>query len=246
MKKQVRIFLLLFRWQLLRLRTLIPLFIVLQMMTGVGFIIGLNYLVPNMDQQTAYLFVSGAPTLILIIIGVVFVPQIVTEDIASGSLAYMFSLPISRILFLLTDLFVWLLSALPGIISALWIGSWYYDFSFSIEWLLWPSILIVGLTCCCMGYAIAHLIAKPQYVLMLTNLVVFFLFLFTPINFPLERLPSVIQALHLKLPFIHMADLIRQSINGENQFITHQTVIMLSIWLTLSFGIMIIVVQRRR
>ncbi|MCG8482917.1 MAG: ABC transporter permease [Clostridia bacterium] len=241
-----RQYFLLLKWQLLRLRIIIPLFAVIQIMTGLGFIVGLGFILPEIDSKTALFFVTGAPTFILTMVGMVLVPQMIAEDKSSGSFTYIWSLPISRITYLLADLTVWFFSALPGIILALSIGSWYYEFSLSMSWIIVPVTLLVSITASCLGFAIAHLISKSQIILLVTNLLVFVIFLFSPINYPLERLPVWLQNVHMVLPYFHMADLMRSSLTGYETASNVRALLIVSTWMLVSFVSVSIVLQKRK
>ncbi|MDQ2087987.1 ABC transporter permease [Herbivorax sp. ANBcel31] len=242
----IKQYFLLLKWQLLRLRLVIPLFAVIQIMTGVGFILGLGFMVPDIDTETALFFVTGGPTLVLVMVGLVMVPQMITEDKASGNLTYIWSLPISRITYLLSDLTMWIFSTLPGVVLALMVGSWYYNFHLSISWMILPSMLLVSATASCLGYAIAHFISKPQIVSMITNLIVFILFLFSPINYPLENLPNWMQSVHTVLPVTHMADLIRSSLTSYEIESLPTALIIVSGWMMVSFVAVAVVLQKRK
>ena len=104
MRIYIKQYFLLLKWQLLKLRIVVPLFALVQIMMGIGFIVGLGFFVPDIDPSTALFFVTGAPTLITVTVGLVLVPQLIAEDKSSGSLTYIWSLPISRITYLLADL----------------------------------------------------------------------------------------------------------------------------------------------
>lgn len=246
MRTYIKQYFLLLKWQLLRLRMIIPLFTVIQIMTGIGFILGLGFIVPDIDSATALFFVTGGPTFILIMVGMVLVPQMIAEDKSAGSLTYIWSLPISRITYLLADLTVWFFSTLPGVILALSVGSWYYGFSLSISWMILPTMLLVSTTASCLGYAIAHFISKAQIISMITNLIVFVLFLFSPINYPLERLPNWLQSAHTILPFTYMADLVRGSLTGYEITSPEKALLIVSSWMLVSFVSVSVVLQRRK
>ena len=244
--KPIGQYFLLLKWQLLRLRLIIPLFAVVQIMTGIGFIIGLGYIVPNIDTATALFFVTGGPTLILIIVGLVLVPQLISEDKASGSLTYIWSLPISRITYLFADLTMWILSSLPGVILALIVGSLHYGFELSINWMVLPSVIIVSATASCLGYAIAHAVAKPQVISMITNFIVFALFLFSPVNYPIDHLPEWLQNLHSVLPITYMAELMRGSLTGAGIETLAKPLLIVGAWMVVCFAIVTAVLRRRK
>ncbi len=246
MVTHIRQYFLLLKWQLLRLRTVIPIFAVMQVMTGVGFILGLSFMMPEIDPATALFFVTGGPTLVLVMVGLVMVPQMIAEDKQSGSLTYIWSLPVSRITYLLADLTVWIFSTLPGVVLALVAGSRYYGFELSVSWSVLPVAFMVSATASCMGYAIAHFVSKQQVIFMLTNFIVFSLFLFSPVSYPLERLPAWLQAVHAVLPITYMADLMRSALTGYTVDNAVQAFLVIGAWMLVSFAAVAIALQKRR
>ena len=200
---------LLLRWQGLKFKTILPFVIIAQFFTGIGTVIGLGYMMPGIDSQTAMFLVTGGPTLSLITLGLVLVPQMVAQAKTSGSLDYMRSFPVPRMAYLAADLTIWLLSTLPGVILALIVGSLRYDFELQFSLLIVPAFTLVVLMATSVGYAIALLSPKAELVGVLTNLIIFSLFLFSPINFPVERLPGWLELIHRFLPVKYAADAVR-------------------------------------
>jgi ABC-2 type transport system permease protein len=170
------------RWQGLRFKTVLPFAVVGQFFTGIGTVIGLGYMMPNIDPDSAMFLVTGAPTLTLITLGLVLVPQMVSQAKADGIFDYLWSLPMPRLAFLAADLTIWLVATLPGVILSLVVGSARYDFQLDLDPLAAPAFVLVVLTATNVGYAIAHLSPKPELVGVLTNLIIFCLFLFSPIG----------------------------------------------------------------
>jgi len=200
---------LLLKWQGLKFKTILPFIIVAQFFTGIGTVIGLGYLMPDIDSQTAMFLVTGGPTLTLITLGLVMVPQMVAQAKSQGMLDYMRSFPVPRMAYLAADLTIWLLSTLPGVILALVVGSLRYDFELQFSPLIVPAFTLVVLMATSVGYAIALLTPKAELVNVLTNLIIFSLFLFSPVNFPVERLPNWLETIHRFLPVKYAADAVR-------------------------------------
>ncbi len=237
---------LLLQWQALRIKPILPFIIVIQPLVGIGTVIGLGYMMPQVDTNSAIFLTTGAPTLALITFGLVMVPQVVADAKTQGTFDYMWSLPIPRMAFMAADMTIWMLITLPGVILALWVGSMRYDFALQVTPLVIPSFLLVSLTATSVGYAIAHLSPKPELVAVLTNFIIFSLFLFSPINFPAERLPQWLADLHQFLPVKHAADAIRGSLTEIYAADLERAMITLTIWCVISLGATYMVVSRRR
>jgi len=200
---------LLLKWQGLKFKTILPFVIVAQFFTGIGTVIGLGYMMPDSDSRTAKFLVTGGPTLSLITLGLVMVPQMVAQAKSGGTLDYMRSFPVPRMTYMAADLTIWLLSTLPGVILALVVGSLRYDFELQFSLLIVPAFSLVVLMATSVGYAIALLSPKAELVNVLTNLIIFSLFLFSPVNFPVERLPNWLATIHRILPVKDAADAVR-------------------------------------
>jgi len=200
---------LLLKWQGLKFKTILPFVIVGQFFTGIGTVIGLGYMMPGIDSQTAMFLVTGGPTLTLITLGLVLVPQMIAQAKSGGALDYMRAFPVPRMAYMAADLTIWLFATLPGVILALVVGSWRYDFNLQFSFLILPVFILVVLMATSVGYAIALLLPKAELVSVLTNLIIFSLFLFSPINFPAERLPGWLEYIHRFLPVKYAADAVR-------------------------------------
>jgi ABC-2 type transport system permease protein len=237
---------LLLEWQALRLKPILPFILVIQPLIGVGTVIGLGYMIPQINTEAAIYLTTGGPTLALITFGLVLVPQVVADARTQGTFDYMWSLPIPRMAFMAADMTIWMLITLPGVILALLVGSMKYGFALQVTPAVVPAFLLVSLTATSVGYAIAHLSPKPELVAVLTNFIIFSLFLFSPINFPAERLPQWLADLHQFLPVKHAADAIRGSLTNAYAADLERSLLILGIWSVASLAITYMVVSRRR
>ena len=59
------------------------------------------------------------------------------------------------------------------------------------------------------------MVLKPQVTGQVTSFISIGILLFSPINFPLDRLPDALQSVHRVLPVSYMADLVRYSLTGS-------------------------------
>lgn len=186
-----------------------PFAIVTQLFVAGGTVVGLGFLFPEIDVLTATFLATGAATLSLVVLGMVMLPQVVAEGKQKGTFEYLWTLPVPRLSFLAADLTMWVTITLPGMIVALVIASLRYDVDFSISPLVIPAFLLVALTAALLGNAVAHLSPSPVLTGVITTVIIYALFMFAPVNFPADRLPGGLQALHDVLPVQYMADLVR-------------------------------------
>jgi len=209
MARLLRSYGLMLKWQALSNRATLPLNLVVQLMIAIGFIIGIGFFYPQMDPNIAKYLTTGAPTISLLMVGLVMVPQIVALGRTQGTFDYMWSLPVPRLVFVAADATVWILVSLPGVILSLVLGSVYYDFGLRISPLVVPAIALIAMTGVFVGYSIAHGAPKPEMAQLATQIIVFAIMIFSPIMYPVEQLPEWLANVHRVLPVKYMADLSR-------------------------------------
>jgi ABC-2 type transport system permease protein len=205
-------------WQHHRFKRMLPMIVVIQVVLALGIVYGLAFLIPDIDPRTALFLATGAPTVTLLIMGLTIVPQEVSQGKLTGRFDYLSSLPIPRLATLVSDVAFWLLAQLPGTALALVVASIRFDLDLHIGWTIVPAVLLVALSGACVGYAFA-LVLQPQVASQITSFISILILLFSPINFPNERLPSALRAVHRVLPIESMGDLMRWSLTGK--FVTN-------------------------
>ncbi len=210
----VRGYALLLRWQLLRYRKQVVLFATIQVALGVGVIFGFSFLVPHVTPQVALYFATGAPTLTLILMGLTALPQDTAQARTSGRFDYIAALPVPRLAPMLADVTLWLLIQVPGTVLTLLIAWLRFGIALHIGVLVVPAVVLVATTSAAVGYAIAVAL-PPAATAQVASFVSIVLLLFSPINFPLERLPMWLQDIHRGLPVTYMADIMRGGLTGH-------------------------------
>lgn len=205
---------LLFRWQMLRNRQLFVLLVTIQIALGIGVIYGFSYLVPHIDAEVALFFATGAPTLTLILMGLTLVPQETALARVNGRYDYVSALPVPRLAPMIADVSYWLLVQLPGTLVTLLLAAWRFHLHFHVDGLVIPAIVLVSLTAAAVGYGVA-LTFPPTATTQVTQFLSIALLLFSPIEFPLSRLPEWLQDVHRVLPVTYMADVIRGGLTGH-------------------------------
>jgi ABC-2 type transport system permease protein len=205
---------LLLRWQYLRFRRELLLIVIIQVALAFGIVYGLAFLIPDIDSKTAMYLATGAPTIGLLVMGLTLVVQEVAQGKLTGRFEYLSSLPIPRLATLAADVTFWLLAQLPGTILALIVSSIRFRFGLHVSWTIVPALLLVALSGACVGYGMS-MVTRPQVAQQLASFISIGLLLFSPINFPIERLPTALEQIHRVLPVAYMADLIRWSLTGR-------------------------------
>ncbi|OJF11801.1 ABC transporter permease [Couchioplanes caeruleus] len=239
-----RSYLLLVRWTALRLRFVLPLVLVVQMFLAVGIVVGFAYLMPTIDPTTALYLSTGAPTLGLITIGMVMAPQMVAQSKTEGTFGYNRTLPVPRTAVLAADLSTWLVTGAPGLLLGVVTAVLRYDLDLRVNVLVAPAVLLVALCATTAGFALAYA-TPPAVTGVSTQALVFIALMFSPINFPAERLPGWLQAVHQVLPFQYMAQAIRESLTSPADGIAAAPYAVLGVWSLAGLVITLRVMTRR-
>jgi ABC-2 type transport system permease protein len=240
----LRSYSLLVRWQALRLKGFLPLAIVVQSLFAFGIVVGYPLLFPEMDQMTMLFLATGAPAITLITMGLVALPQVVSQARLEGSLEYMRSLPVPRLAYLAADLTVWMAIVLPGVVFAVLVGVWALGLDLDVSWMIIPASLLVAVTSAAVGYAMASLL-PPMIAMLVTQVLVFGVLIFSPINFPASRLPGWLQEVHAILPVQAMGEVIRGSLASSTFPIASGSFLLLGVWCVASLGLSYRVLTRR-
>jgi ABC-2 type transport system permease protein len=210
----LRSYLLLMRWNFLRLRTQLPLLIAIQIALGIGVIYGFSFLVPHLTPTVALFFATGAPTLSVILIGLSVVPQETAQSVTAGRMLYVAALPVPRLAPMFAEVSFWLIVQLPGSVITLLLAALHFDVQLHVSALIVPAIALVSLTSAAVGYSLAVSL-PPAAASQIASFLSIALLLFSPINFPIERLPLVLQDVHRALPIAYMADIVRGALSGR-------------------------------
>ena len=242
--RALRNYTLLIQWQTLRLKGFLPLAIVVQVLFAFGIVVGYPLLFPEIDQLTVLFLATGAPAITLITMGLVALPQVVAQAKLEGTLEYMRSLRVPRLVYLLADLTVWLAIVLPGVVFAVLVGAWAFDLSLRLSLTIIPATLLVATTAAAVGYAMATVL-PPMVAMLLTQVLVIGVLVFSPINFPAERLPEWLQSVHSVLPVQAMGDVIRGSLAADVFPLTMGPFLVLGAWCVAALALSYMTLRRR-
>lgn len=235
----------LLRWQLAQIGGELPLYVVVQALLAAGVVVGFGFLIPDITPAAALFLSTGTPTVLLLIVGLTIVPQAVTQARTSGTFTYMRSLPVARPLLLLADLTVWLIVALPSVAVAVLVGELRYDLALAFDWpLLIAASVLVTVTATAVGYAIA-VTFSPMVAQMLSQILVFFVMLFSPITFAASQLPAWFRSVHDVLPMRPAADLIRAGLASGTYDASMRDLAVLVLWCVAGVALSVRALVRR-
>jgi ABC-2 type transport system permease protein len=234
------------RWELTAARSALPVLVIVQLLAGAGFVIGFGLLVPNMGTLVAQYLSTGAVVMSLILIGLIVTPQFVAQQKMEGSYDFIWSLPVPRSAATLGSMTLAVAVGIPGVVVALLVAIWRFDLQFTIHPEVVPAVILTVACGSLLGLAMAHGLDQPRLTMLLTQLLIFFTLGFSPINFPVDRLPEWLATVHEYLPVEHMANLIRSSLTEGLVEPRPSDWIVLTAWTIVAGGITGLVLMRRR
>jgi ABC-2 type transport system permease protein len=240
----VRQTLLLAQWQFRRQSTVLPLMVVVQVAIAVATVVGYGLLVGDPTPEVALFLATGAPTITLITVGLILTPQMISQAKTEGSLDWMRTLPVPRSLFLVSDLLVWTVLALPGMVLGVVAGVLRFDVDLSVAPWIGGAVLLVSLTAAAVGYAMASLL-PPAVAMIMTQLLVFIVMLFSPVSYPAERMPTWLQDTHELLPIEPMAQLMRAGLAHDTFTVPGRSVVVLLVWCAVAVAGALAALRRR-
>ena len=240
----LRSYRLLVTWQARRMKMFLPLGIVVQALFAFGIVAGYPLLFPSIDRTTVLYLATGGPAVSLITIGLVAVPQLVTQARTEGTLDYMRTLPVPRVVYLLADMTVWLAVVVPGVIFSILVAAIRFGLDLEISPLVVPAVLLVVLTATSVGYAMASVL-PPMVAQMASQILVVFILMFSPLNFPVERLPGWLATIHSFLPIQAMGELMRGTLATNTFAISAGAFFLLGAWCAATFAVTSVVLTRR-
>jgi ABC-2 type transport system permease protein len=242
--QMLRSYRLLVTWQALRKKNYLPLMMAVQTLFSLGIVLGYPLLFPTLDRASIYLIATGAPAISMVSVGLVALPQTIGEQKAEGSLAYIRSLPVARLSYLVADLTVWLAIVVPGVILGVLVGAWRFGLDLQVSPLVVPAVLMVALTATCVGYAIASVLPYMLTVIVTQALVVF-VFMFSPLTFLPDKLPGWLEAIHRVLPVQAMGEVTRGTIAPNEFGLPLGAFLTLAVWSVIGFGVTYAAMSRR-
>ena len=92
-----------FQMQFLRNSGFFVVITLIQILVAIGIVIGFTYLIPDPSTSSILYLATGAPTIILIITGLVILPQQIGTSKADGYMEFMRTWPVKRSVILGAD-----------------------------------------------------------------------------------------------------------------------------------------------
>ncbi len=218
------------RWHLADLRMWLVTLTAVQLLSGVGFVLGISLFFSHIPM-TAALFVStGVPVINLLMVGMILGPQLVADQKSNGSYEYLRSMPVSRSVTGAAWYTVCLIGGVPAMIVSLGVARLRYDLPLHVSPMIVPAVLLTSFAGTMLGYAIGHAIGNPMATRLITQLLVFVVFGFAPVMFPLSQMPRWLGAVNWWLPFRHMAVVTRSALTPGVHTAVMSAYVVLGVW----------------
>ena len=200
------------RFDLAAQRNWLPLFALMQILFGAGMAIIYGFYIGHLSKDAALFIVSGSPALAVLTAGLIGVVMMVTERQQAGSWDFIWSLPAPRSAAVASTFTVFTLLAVPGIVATLALAAWKYGVTLTVSPMAAPALLLSSLMATSIGFTMAQLIAKPLVTNAIVNALIFVVLLFSPVQFPISRLPLWLADIHRVLPIYYLGQVLRASV----------------------------------
>ncbi|QVK17511.1 ABC transporter permease [Mycoplasmatota bacterium] len=232
------------KMQFLRRSGMLTTFSLLFIFMSLGIITGFNFLIGDATPEAILYLSTGAPAYILIVCGLVMLPQQVAISKGDGYIDYQRTWSVRRPVILIADTIIWLLITIPGIILSILFAHFMYDPGFNFSLTVVPGVLFTALTCIGIGYGIAFF-CREEITMIITQIIVFGALMFSPINFPIQNLPEWLQSVHRVLPIYSMGETMRASLAQTIFTASIGHYINLAIWCVIGFGGSMLVLSKK-
>jgi ABC-2 type transport system permease protein len=200
------------RWHLSSLRVWLVTLTIVQLLAGVGFVLGLVS--------------TGVPVINLMTVGLILGPQLVADQKSNGSYEYLRSMPVSRSVTAAAWYTVCLIGGVPAMIVSLGVARLRYDLPLHVSPMIVPAVLLTSFA----GTMLGHAIGSPMATRLITQLLVFAIFGFAPILVPLSQMPRWLGTLNWWFPFRHMAVVTRAALTPGGHAAVLSAYVVLGLW----------------
>ena len=236
---------LMMRFDFARAREWAAMMALVQVLMGAGMALMYSFFYPSVDPMTALYIATGAPTLALIPLGFVMIPQGVGEQKQQGTFDFIWSLPTPRSAQAASTFLLYTALSLPGTLLALLVAVWRFHISLDVSLLIVPAALLCALMAISVGFGTALAVGNPMITNLISNALVFLVLLFSPIVFPASNLPDWLHRAHEILPFYSMAEVIRAGLTTGIVQDTARSFLVLTIWTIVGWALTARIVGRR-
>lgn len=233
-------------WDMADLRLQLPVLVAVQLLAGVGTVLGFGLFFHHIPERAALFVVTGLPVINLVVVGAVVLPQNIATQKLAQTYDFLASLPVRRLVRMATTYVVTLVIGLPAAIVTILVGVVRYHLHLALSPEIVAALFFVTLAGTTLGLALGHGIDRPTLTQSTTQLLVFAVFGFCPIVFPATHLPRWLADLNAVLPFESMATLVRAGLTSGLVSDLARAILVVALWLLASVGVVAWTMGRRR
>jgi ABC-2 type transport system permease protein len=197
------------RWHLASLRIWLSVLTAIQVLAGAGFVLGIGLFFRHIPAPVALFVSTGVPAINLIMVGLILGPQLVADQKIQQTYEFLRTLPVAPTAAAAAWYTVCLAAGLPGVAASLIVAELRYGIALQLSAAIVPAVLLTAFTGTMLGYALGHAIPAPMVTRLITQVLIFVIFGFSPVAFPARQLPGWLAGLDWWLPFGHMAVIVR-------------------------------------
>lgn len=234
------------RWEVTGLRLVLPITVMAQVVLGAGFVLGIGLLYGDLPDTAALFLSTGVAVITLITVGLVMGPQLIAQQKAQDTYDFVWSLPVPRSSAAAAWFTMTAIIAVPGMIAALLVAEVRYDIVLSVNPGILSAVALTALTGTMLGYALAHAVPNPQVTMLVSQVLIFFILGFSPINYPIENLPAWLADVSRWLPFHHMAVIMRGGLTRGLVSGVAASYVVVALWGSAAVAVSSWVLGRRR
>lgn len=218
------------RWHAASLRLWLAVLSTVQVLSGVGFVLGISLFFKNIPVSASMYVSTGVPVVNLLMVGLVLGPQLVADQRSTGSYEYLRSMPVRRSVNAAAWYTVCLVGGVPAMVVSLAVAWLRYGVPLHLSVTVLPAVLLTSFTGTMLGYALAHAVPQPMATRMITQMLVFVVFGFSPVLFPIAQMPHWLGVLNWWFPFRHMGVVVRAGLTRGPYSGVESSYVVLGIW----------------
>lgn len=201
------------RWHLASMRLWLVLLVMVQILVGLGYVLGVSLFFDEVPPIMAAYVSTGAPVFNMVLLGMLLGPQLVADMKASGGYDFIQSLPVPTTASAAAWYTVNVIGAVPSVVVTLVAAQIRYpEVGLVVRPSVVPAVLLVVFAGTMIGYALAYAITDPKVTQLITQVLVFGLIGFAPIVFPPQQMPDWLVSVNEWLPLTHMATIVRDGL----------------------------------
>lgn len=234
------------RWHLVSLRLWAATAAAVEVLSGVGMVYGIGLLAPHLSERGALYATTGPAIVALILLGLIFGPQLVAQEKMASRYEYVLTMPVPRGAAAFAWYTVTLLIGLPAAAVTIAAGVVRFGVSLSLSAQLVPALLLGTFAITMLGYALAHAVARPMATVLITQVLVFVAFGYAPINFPAGQMPQWLVDINRGLPFLPIATVVRAGLTRGPATDVVASYLVLAAWAIASGWLALLALGRRR